>query len=298
MKQRTKEGRLDGSRRTGGGKPRACVVVGALLGTAMLQPAPELRADPVTVLNAVRMAGCGDQPASGTPVQPDPVLDDVARELSRNDGLKDALERVGYLAASSTSFHVRGSAEDDVIRRLLAARYCAAINDPRYDEAGIFQSGGETWIVLAVRQSAVPPLEPSAVAQRVLELVNAARAEARKCGRDQYNAVHPLTLSAMLNEAALSHSRDMAGRGSLGHRGSDGSLAGERITRSGYAWRASGENVAAGQRDADAVVAAWLASPGHCATLMGSHFSEMGVAFALARSKDPAIYWTQVFAAP
>jgi uncharacterized protein YkwD len=141
-------------------------------------------------------------------------------------------------------------------------------------------------------------LEPAAVAQRVLELVNAARAEARKCGRDQYDAAQSLTLSAMLNEAALGHARDMAARGFPSHRGSDGSLSGDRITRSGYRWRASGENVAAGQRDADAVVAGWLASPGHCATLMGPQFTEMGIAFALAPSKDPAIYWTQLFAAP
>jgi uncharacterized protein YkwD len=102
----------------------------------------------------------------------------------------------------------------------------------------------------------------------------------------------------MLNEAALRHARDMAERGSLGHQGSDGSQSGDRITRAGYRWRGSGENVAAGQRDADAVVAAWLDSPDHCATLMGPLFTEMGVAFALAPSKNPAIYWAQAFAVP
>jgi uncharacterized protein YkwD len=274
------------------------LVVCALIGTAALLSAPVLRADPVTVINALRTGGCDAQPAVGRRVQRDNALDDVARELSRNNRLQDAFGRVDYAAASSTSFHVRGSREDDAVRTILARRYCAAINDPRYTELGMFQRGDETWIVLAVRRAAQPSLEPTAVAQRVLELVNAARAEPRKCGRNAYDAAQPLSLSVVLTDAALGHARDMAERGSLDHRGSDGSNSGDRITRAGYAWQASGENIAAGQRDADAAVAAWLASPGHCATLMGPHFTEMGVAFALAPAKNPAIYWTQVFAAP
>ncbi|HJR68496.1 MAG TPA: CAP domain-containing protein, partial [Gammaproteobacteria bacterium] len=66
----------------------------------------------------------------------------------------------------------------------------------------------------------------------------------------------------------------------------------------GYAWRGSGENVAAGQRTAEEVVEAWLDSPGHCATLMEPKFTETGIAFALAPGKNPDVYWTQVFAAP
>ena len=180
-----------------------------------------------------------------------------------------------------------------------AARHCRALGDPRYDEVGVFEDGDEAWIVLAVRQPAPPPpLQTAAVERQVLALVNAARARARNCGRNRYEAAQALTLSARLNAAALGHARDMAARGAVGHDGSDGSRSGDRITRAGYAWRASGENVAAGQRDADAVVAAWLSSPGHCATLMGPHFTHMGIAFSLAPSQNPGIYWTQVFAAP
>ena len=53
----------------------------------------------------------------------------------------------------------------------------------------------------------------------------------------------------------------MAERGSLGHEGSDGSTSGERMTRAGYVWQASGENVAAGQPDAESVVAAGSTAP-------------------------------------
>ena len=277
---------------------QGCHVAAALLGAAMLLLAPGLRADPVTVINALRMQGCGDRPASGATVAANPVLANVARQWSRNAELPAAFELIRYPAAKAASLHMRGSGGDDEIRRALVAGYCDSISDPSYEEIGVFVRGEDTWIVLAVREAPQPLLQPAAVAKRVLELVNAIRAEARTCGRDRYAAAPPLKLSAKLNEVASGHSWDMAAHSSPGHRGSDGSLSAERITRAGYAWQASGENVAAGQPDADTVVAAWLESPGHCANLMASYFTEMGIAFALARSKDPAIYWTQVFATP
>lgn len=165
----------------------------------------------------------------------------------------------------------------------------------------MFQQRDETWIVLASRAAPAPPPDigdPVTVARRVLELINAARAERRTCGSDHYESAPPLTLVPALTQAALRHALDMAEQGRLSHVGSDASTSGERITRAGYAWRVSGENLAAGQRDADRLVAGWLDSPGHCATLMGPDFTETGIAFALAPGREPEIYWAQVFAAP
>ena len=259
-----------------------------------------VQADPMSVVNALRAEGCARVPAVGSPVRRDSSLDAAARELARNTKLGDALARVGYPAASSRSFHVRGPRDDAGIRSMLEARYCDDVNDPQLAELGVHQNGDETWIVMAVRTEMpfAALQEPAAVAQRVVELVNVARAEARRCGREQFEAAPPLATSTTLMAAASLHSLDMAARGSLGHEGSDGSSSGDRITRAGYTWQASGENVAAGQRDAEAAVAAWLDSPGHCATLMNANFTETGIAFALAPGKNPAVYWTQVFAAP
>ena len=277
---------------------RGAAVCCALLVAAALAPQYAAHADPIAVINGFRTNGCGREPAPRTRVRPDTALDAVARALGNDMPLEDALEEADYPAASSASFHARGSRDDEAIRRLLAQRFCGAINDPRYTEIGVFQRRDETWIVLAARQAAPPQLEPFAVQQRVLTLVNAARAAPRTCGRRHFEPTQPLQLSDVLSTAALAHARDMAERGLLTHEGSDGSASGDRITRAGYVWRAAGENVAAGQRDADAVVAAWLSSPGHCATLMGPHFTEMGVAFAPAPGKNPGIYWAQTFAAP
>jgi uncharacterized protein YkwD len=278
---------------------RPAVVLAAALGAAALLIPPTVSADPLAVVNALRGEGCAAQPARSERVRPSTTLNEVARQMSRGRALEAAIERIGYSAASSASFHVRGSREDDAVRQVLAEHHCAGVNDPRFSELGAFQDGDETWIVLGSGPWPTPdPGDPAAVARRVLELVNAARAVARTCGRERYAAAAPLTLSDTLTVAALLHARDMAERGSLGHRGSDGSASSDRITRAGYVWSASGENIAAGQRDAATVVAGWLESPGHCATLMGPQFTETGIAFALAPASNPPIYWAQVFAAP
>lgn len=157
-------------------------------------------------------------------------------------------------------------------------------------------------VMLATMQAAaadaVTADNPAVVAERVLKLVNAARSAPRECGGTQYAAAQPVKLSAELTAAAMKHSSDMAGNGVLAHRGADGSGSGERITAAGYDWSANGENVAAGQRDAESLVAGWLASPRQCATLMAPYYTEMGVAFALAPDKGSQVYWTQVLAAP
>jgi len=91
---------------------------------------------------------------------------------------------------------------------------------------------------------------------------------------------------------------DQAANNFMGHRGTDGSEVGVRVTRTGYRWSSVGENVAAGQPDAETVVKAWLDSPGHCENIMGPQFREMGVAFALAPKGDLRILWAQVFGTP
>jgi len=269
-----------------------------LLCVAAFLTAGAVHADPPTTINTTRVEGCaGGRPAASI-VELSEALNDVARELSRSGRLNDAIDRIGYPAASSGSLYVKGPTDDAAIREIIEDRYCTAVSNPRFTEVGVYHSGNETWIVLAARTEQPAVEDSAAIAARVLELVNATREESRRCGRHRFDAAPPLTLSRALTEAASRHARDMARQGSFDHRGSDGSQPAERVSRAGYRWRATGENIAAGQSNADAIVAAWLDSPGHCTNIMGPQFTEMGVAFALAPSGSPAIYWVQVFAAP
>jgi uncharacterized protein YkwD len=259
---------------------------------------PAAHADLVTKINGLRKNECAARPA-GAPLHVDDTATDVARELARGRKLEDALKRASYPASTATSLHMKGTQGEDGARRELAANYCAAVGDARYSEIGVVKKGDEYWIVLASRKFVPPPLEPAATAARVLELVNAARAVARDCDAGHhFEAARPITASPTLAAVALEHSRDMAEHRKLGHPGSDGSAPADRVTRSGYLWQGTGENVASGQQTPEAVMKSWLDSPGHCENIMEPRFTEMGVAFALAPEQNPNIYWTQVFATP
>jgi uncharacterized protein YkwD len=264
---------------------------------ALLAAAPSGAAELADAVNAIRSQGCGGQPGAKSPVRSNASLDEVARRLSQGGALSAALERGNYAAMSSTSIHIDGTTEEAAIRRVLRETYCGAVNNPNFSEIGTFRRGDETWLVLAQPLNLPDPSDQQAVARRVLELVNAARRQPRSCGRQKFEATRPLELKSPLSEAARLHARDMARHGAMRHRGSDGSEPADRVTRAGYRWRTVAENVAAGQPSAEAVVAHWLGSPGHCENLMGQQFTQMGAGFAIEQG-GTRIYWAQVFAAP
>jgi uncharacterized protein YkwD len=252
----------------------------------------------VTAVNAIRMQGCGGQPGVEQGVRPSKALDEVARVLSRGEPLGRALRQARYAAARSASIHIEGTTSVAAMRRVLRDEYCAAVNDAAFAEMGVFRRRAQTWMVLAEPLDLPDPADQEQVARDVLDLVNSARARPKRCGRERFAATHPLELDATLSSAARLHAGDMATHSAMSHRGSDGSEPAERVTRAGYQWRAVAENVAAGQRNAAAVVAHWLDSPGHCASIMGPQFTAMGLGFAIEAESEARIYWAQVFAAP
>ena len=137
----------------------------------------------------------------------------------------------------------------------------------------------------------------SVVRERVVELVNAARSNARRCGSERFDAAAPLRVSRQLDDAAADHARSMARKKFFDHRGKDGSQPKDRALRTGYQPRLTGENIAFGPESAEEVVAGWLASPGHCANIMDSRFQHIGVGLGIGRGRGQ-IYWVQTFGAP
>jgi len=256
------------------------------------------RAELIDVVNDIRASGCERRPPAGTPVSSDAALDAAAGLIARGSKIDAALIKSGYRATSATSINIGGAVGDAAIRDVLAGGFCDKVNNAAYTTIGTYVRGKEFWLVLAQRFEAVAASDSRAVAQRVLELVNDARAHPRRCGRKRMSATQPLTLSPVLTRAAAAHAADMAKNNFMGHHGSDGSEAGDRVRRAGYVWRTVGENVAAGQPDAETVVKAWLDSPGHCENIMSPNFSEMGVAFVAAPQSELRILWAQEFAAP
>jgi uncharacterized protein YkwD len=136
----------------------------------------------------------------------------------------------------------------------------------------------------------------SAYAQSVLSLTNAARAVARTCGATAYAAAAPLTLEPRLTSAAQAHAADMAAKNYFSHTSADGRTFDARINATGYTWSNLGENIAAGQQTPEAVVAGWIASPGHCSNIMNGSFTQLGVGYAEGGSYGK--YWVQDFGRP
>jgi uncharacterized protein YkwD len=147
------------------------------------------------------------------------------------------------------------------------------------------------------RDAVVGQTSNANVRERVIELVNAARGHARRCGSTRFTAAPPLRASKPLTEAAADHARDMARRSYFEHRGLDGSQPKDRVLRAGYEPKLSGENIAFGPESAEEVVAGWLDSPGHCANIMDPRFEHIGVGLATGRKRN-RIYWVQTFGAP
>jgi uncharacterized protein YkwD len=111
------------------------------------------------------------------------------------------------------------------------------------------------------------PPPPSAPGDQVVALVNAARAQAG-CGA--------LRSDPRLAAAAQGHSDDMAAQDYFSHTSLDGRTFADRVRAAGYA-SPGGENIAQGQRSAQAVHDAWMNSEGHRANILNCGFTAIGV---------------------
>ena len=224
------------------------------------------------------------------------ALERAAVALSRGQSLRDSVSESGYRATASRVISITGAGGRTVA--VLEKKYCGQLLDGALVDIGIYQDARQLWIVMAAPFAPRVALSLEAAAQRVLELVNNARTEPRRCGGRPFNATRPVSRSAVLGKAALLHAGDMARHNYFSHTGRDGSTPAERVRRVGYKFRATGENIAAGPSTPEAAVAGWIKSPGHCANLMNPVYSEMGAAFAVERNSKFGVYWTQVFATP
>jgi uncharacterized protein YkwD len=265
---------------------------------ASLLVVPAAIADVASGINRIRTRGCGGKRGVTVPLKPSRGLDEVAKIWSRGGRLKQAVAQTDYRIVTSSSMHVEGTSDERTILDVLSTNYCDTIVDAAYTEMGIYQRGDHVWVVVAAPFTAPAPEDASDIEQQVLTLVNRARSQARKCGTFIQPAVPPLTASARLDAAAVAHARDMATHDFFEHRGSDGSMVSDRVTRTGYLWKNVAENIAAGARAAETVVQGWIDSPGHCVNLMGAQYKEMGIGYAIERKSQSGIYWSQVFASP
>ena len=248
-------------------------------------------------LNAARQQGCEGHPGPATPLRANTSLSRAAARIAGGSKLDDALQAADYRAVRAAQITLQGYSGPAALAQGARNSSCAAFTQVDLTEAGFHQRGNQTWIVLAAPFSPPGAAQAGAVQARVLALVNQARAGPRRCGNDSFAAARPLRLNASLDGVAIAHAEDMARYSYFSHTGRDGSSVSQRASRAGYRWRVIGENIAAGQMQAEAVVQGWLNSPGHCANIMSPAYTEMGAAFAVNNKSSAGIYWVQMFGA-
>jgi uncharacterized protein YkwD len=107
----------------------------------------------------------------------------------------------------------------------------------------------------------------------------------------------PLRQSRALDRSAELWARTMVRDGVLSH----GTSFASRITDAGVSWSDAGENIATGLATPHQVVAAWMASAGHCRNILDPNFLLVGVGVVprpvRGWASGPAT-WTEDFALP
>ena len=256
-------------------------------------------ADIVGAVNAARLHDCRANPNTTPKLRENSRLDEAARRLSFGETLQNAAKKAGYRSVTSASMQISNVPDDREVERIVAHQFCAQITEPDLRDIGTFRRGPDVWLMVASPFTPPAPADRQAISRRVLDLTNQARARARHCGSEAFPAAPPLVLApTALERAAAEHSQDMANHNYMDHTGRDGSTPADRVTRTGYKWRAIGENLASGVLTPEDAVNGWVGSPHHCENLMSARFTQMSVAYAVNASSNGGIYWTQLFGTP
>ena len=125
----------------------------------------------------------------------------------------------------------------------------------------------------------------------MFRLVNQIRAE---YGLPAYKKLDPLTGAAGRRATEVS--------GYYSHTRPNGYASYTVLKEYGLDYSCAGENIAAGQRTAQAVVNDWMESTkGHREAILSSEYQYMGVGFVLLQESDPqgfGYYWVQEFFTP
>lgn len=162
---------------------------------------------------------------------------------------------------------------EEIEPRRRGMRQLAAELAGRFGESGIELRAGPA--VLEIEEvGSRENDEPARFATRIAprSLVDAMNRERQSRG------VAPLRLSRRLSLAAGDRLGEMLERRYFAHVSPEGREPFEVIEERGYDFSEAGENLAAGFSSANAVVAAWMKSPGHRDNLLSPAFEEVGVA--------------------
>ena len=143
--------------------------------------------------------------------------------------------------------------------------------------------------------------------ERYLALLNYFRSLPVICNDAKANRgpLESVEWSDALEAAAQEHSEDLLEHGVIGHRGSDGSTAAQRVEASGFEGEYISENVGYKMKEGIPYskkewienFVAWMQSrDGHCSNIMSKEYNRFGMAEAKSiEGESVTLYWTQDF---
>ncbi|CAM4029146.1 hypothetical protein CCOS865_02365 [Pseudomonas reidholzensis] len=239
---------------------------------------------------------CGDQGSLELP----PLSSDTRLALSPEGtrDLQQAMTRAAYPMVNVQAISLSGPRDAKSAMNAIAESFCQVVLDPQFVDIGVSQEGRDWRIVLARPLLTGRLGDWQAEGQKLLQEINAARKVPRQCGGQPFAGAPALSWSTTLAGVAATHTRAMANQNFFDHIDRDGRTPGDRAELAGYLYQQIGENIAAGRDTPRKVVDGWLASPGHCATLMNPDYRELGAAYAVDPKSDAGIYWTGLFGTP
>lgn len=126
-----------------------------------------------------------------------------------------------------------------------------------------------------------------AVEYQVVKLVNQERAK---------YGLRPLSVNWQLSRVARYKSADMRDKGYFSHTSPTYGSPFVMMKSFRVSYSTAGENIAAGQTTAAAVMQSWMNSPGHRQNILNGSFTQIGVGYATGGSYR--FYWTQMFIRP
>ncbi|MHB1153166.1 MAG: SafA/ExsA family spore coat assembly protein [Eubacteriales bacterium] len=115
----------------------------------------------------------------------------------------------------------------------------------------------------------------------VIRLCNSARSQ---------NGLGQFASNWELSRVARYKSQDMHDKRYFSHTSPTYGSPFAMMNTFGISYRTAGENIAMGQRTAQAVFNAWMNSPGHRANILNGAFKQIGVGYVADGN-----YWTQMF---
>ena len=119
----------------------------------------------------------------------------------------------------------------------------------------------------------------SSIEQEVVRLVNIER---------QKEGLSPLSIDTQLSKVARLKSEDMKNKGYFSHTSPTYGTPFDMLKQFNISYKTAGENIAKGQKSAEAVVNAWMNSEGHRRNILSKSFTHIGVGHT-------SNYWTQLF---